>query len=68
MLSLKIFTSLHIIIYIGGGGGGGGGWGVGGRNIYLHIGQIMQGSLSLSRGVVGGKNCFCTRISASGIP
>ena len=46
MLSPKIFTNLHIIMYIlildfqlvmG--------WG---RNVYLHIGQIMQGSLSLT--------------------
>ena len=49
-VSPNIFTNLHIIMYIlildfqlvvG--------WG---RNVYLHIGQIMQGSLSLTRGVV----------------
>ena len=58
MLSPKIFTNLHIIMYIlifdfqsvvGWGGGGGG------KNVYLHIGQIVQGSLSLTRAVVGGK-------------
>ena len=27
----------------------------GGGDVYLHIGQIMQGSLSLARGVVEGK-------------
>ena len=33
---------------VGGGGGGGGG----GEKFYLHIGQIMHDSLSLTRGVV----------------
>ena len=56
LLSPKIFTNLYTIMYIlildfqlGGGGGGGE------RNVYLHIGQIMQGSLSLTRG------CGCGR-------
>ena len=49
-----MFTNLHIIMYIlildfqlvGGGGG---------RNVYLHIGQIMQDSPVLLGGFVGGK-------------
>ena len=54
MLSPKIFTNLLIIVYIlkldfqlvGG-------------NVYLHIGQIMHGSLSLTRGDCGrGKIAF----------
>ena len=53
LLSPKIFTNLHIIMYIlildfqlvvGGG-----------EKCLPTIGQIMQGSLSLTRGVVGGK-------------
>ena len=72
MLSEKIFTNLHIIIYIlildfqfvvewGGGGGGCG------RNVHLHIGQIMQGSVSLTRGLWEGKKSFCTSSTACGI-
>ena len=51
-VSPKIFTNLHILMYIlildfqlvGGGGGGGG------RNVYLHIGQIMRLSQSYQGG------------------
>ena len=54
MLSQKIFTNLHITTFnIGfsvGGGVGWGGVGWGRRNVYLHIVQIMQGSLGLTRG------------------
>ena len=44
------------------------GFSVGGGNVYLHIGQIMQGSLSLTRGGLWEeKNCLCTSSSACGI-
>ena len=69
MLSPKIFTNLHIIMYIlildfqlvvGGGEG----------NVYLHIGQIMQGSLSLTRGCGCGsltRGCGCGRTKIASV-
>ena len=50
-----LIVDFQLVVELEDGGRGGG------RNVYLHIGQIMQGSLSLTKGVEGGKkHNFCT--------